>query len=130
MNQVQELNRQAAEQHEYLRKLELSSTQITQILDGLPHAPNLRPKLERLTLQIVDTEHELRRLDKEILLTKEQLTDAIFANFTDPFEQALMMLRYVGCYSFKEIGRRMSMSTRQVYRLHKSALKKMSPPWQ
>ena len=127
LNEVRELRLEIDELSERLNQLRLNATHITQLLDGMPRAPNLRPKLERMTVEIAEAERKLATLHERLLTAKERLTSQILDEVNDRLIQGLLILRYVNCLSFRKIARLMRISLRYVYKLHKKFFAQFTP---
>jgi len=126
LNSVRELNKQIRELERHLVALRISVENITPILDGLPHSTDVKSRVEKLALDIVDDEKQLATLREQLPHVKINLVNLIMREADNPTLQTLLILRYVACCSFKETARRMKFTLRHVYRIHEKFFK-MSP---
>ena len=92
-------------------------------IDGLPHSTEAKSRVEKIALELVETEHELDNLRGQLILAKSELADKILREVEDTTLQTLLILRYVECLSFKETARRMHFTLRHLYRLYGKFLK-------
>ena len=123
INKARELSKRIRELERQIAALCLSRDNIVPVLDGMPHASDLKSKVEKFALQIVENQRVLEDLRVELAQEKLRLVSVITAEFDDPTAQSLLLLRYVSCLSFREIARRMSYGLRHVFKLHDRLLK-------
>lgn len=123
INKARELCKRIRELERHVAALCLSRDNIVPVLDGMPHASNLKSKVEKLALQIVENQRALDCLRVELAQEKLHLASVIVAEVDDPTAQSLLLMRYVSCLPFREIARRMSYSLRHVFKLHDELLK-------
>ncbi|MBR6888699.1 MAG: hypothetical protein IKN16_09680 [Selenomonadaceae bacterium] len=126
LNSVRELKKRIRDLEKHLQALRLSAENIVPVLDGLPHSTEVKSRVEKIALRLVESERELTTLNEKLMLAKVHLLDKILRQVDEPALQTLLVLRYVECLSFKETARRMRITLRHLYRLHKKFLK-MSP---
>lgn len=119
LNGVRELNKKIRDIQCHLQALRISAENLVPILDGLPHSSEAKSRVEKIALMIVEDERELTALNETKLLAKSKLVDKILREVDEPTLQTLLVLRYVECLSFKEAARRMRITLRHLYRLHK-----------
>lgn len=125
LEEVRELKREMRREEGRLTTLRLSMETLTQLMDGMPHARSQSSKVERLTLQIIETERLIGELRARLLEAATKILDAIKNAPLTQNEQQLLILRYVQCLNFKDIWERLEYSDAHVYRLHAEALEKM-----
>ena len=123
LNSVRDLQSRARDLKRHVDELRMSVENLVSLLDGMPHAKQLKSRVESLTLKIVEEERELEALREEILIAKSQLTELILNATDKPTVQTLLILRYVECLSFKETARRMKYGLRHIFKLHEKFLK-------
>lgn len=123
LNEARDKSKRIRELERHLEALRLSVENIVPVLDGMPHAKEAKSKVERIALQIIDSEHKIEVLRGELECIKTHLANVIMTKVDNPSHQTLLFLRYVSCLSFKEISRRMRCSLRHVFRLHEQFFK-------
>lgn len=79
-------------------------------------------KLQDCVIKIVDLEREIEQQVSEYVAYKRKLIKAIDLH-KDEKERLLLRLRYIEYLTWEEISDKMNYSARQIYRLHKQALK-------
>ena len=128
LNRVRELNAQIREIEVHLTTLRNRAHDITPKLDGMPHASTIRSQVESLALKIVEESLKLDELHARIVSEAANLTREICQLVSDPQERTVMILRYVSCMRFRDIGFQMNKSDRKVFALHHDALKNLQLP--
>lgn len=123
INKARELSKRIRELERQMSALILSRDNIVPVLDGMPHATEVKSKVERLAVRIVESERELEGLRSEFEQEKTRIANAVMLAFDVPTEQSLLLLRYVSCLSFREIARRMHYGLRYVFKLHDRLVK-------
>ena len=123
INKARELSKRIRELERHIAALCLSRDNIVPVLDGMPHASDLKSKVEKLALQIVENQRVLDSLRVELRQEKNRLASAIMTEVDAPIAQSLLLMRYVSCLPFREIARRMSYGLRHVFKLHDKLLK-------
>lgn len=123
INKARELSKRIRELERQITALILSRDNIVPVLDGMPHATEVKSKVERLALRIVEGERELESLRAEFEQEKTRIANAIMMNFDEPTKQTLLLLRYVSCLSFREIAHRLHYGLRYVFKLHDRLVK-------
>lgn len=123
LNSVRELKKRIRDLEKHLQALRLSAENIVPVLDGLPHSTEVKSRVEKIALRLVESERELTALNEKLMLAKVHLLDKILRQVDEPALQTLLVLRYVECLSFKETARRMHFTLRYVFKLHTKFLK-------
>lgn len=123
INKARELSKRIRELERQIAALCLNRDNIVPVLDGMPHASEIKSKVEKLALRIVENQRVLDNLRVEFETEKARLVSAILSEFDDPTAQSLLLLRYVSCLSFREIARRMQYGLRHVFKLHDRLVK-------
>lgn len=123
INKARELCKRIRELEKELARLCLSRDNIVPVLDGMPHATDVKSKVENLALRIVENQRVLENLRVEFEAEKARLASVIMSEFDDPTAQSLLLLRYVSCLPFREIARRMRYGLRHVFKLHDRLVK-------
>lgn len=123
INKARELCKRIRELERQIAALCLSRDNIVPVLDGMPHATEIKSKVEKLALRIVENQRVLDNLRVEFEAEKARLVSVIMTEFDDPTEQSLLLLRYVACLPFREIARRMQYGLRHVFKLHDRLVK-------
>ena len=122
---VRELKAELQRRQERLKNLREVATSVTvPRLDGLPRPNNLFSKPEKFMQLIIDEERELARLQVELDETATDLSKEIKKRVDDARQETILILRYVGCLSFREVSRRTLYSVRNCLRLHNSGKSK------
>jgi len=75
---------------------------------------------------IVDTEQNLEKIKSRLEEAKLHLTEKICEEFPEAIEQAILLYRYVGCRSFREISHLMKYSLRQIFYIYERIIKNIS----
>ena len=123
LNSVRELNKKIRDLERRLQELRISAENLVPIIDGLLHSSEAKSRVERIALMIVEHERDLEKFRDQIILAKSELVHTILREVDEPTLQALLMLRYIECLSFKETARRMKFTLRHLYRLHEKIFK-------
>ncbi|MBR0289064.1 MAG: hypothetical protein IJQ82_08805 [Selenomonadaceae bacterium] len=126
LNSIREMNKKIRELERRLQELRISAENLVPIIDGLPHSSEAKSRVERIALMIVEHERDLEKFRDQIILAKSELVHTILREVDEPTLQALLMLRYVECLSFKETARRMKFTLRHLYRLHEKIFKNVT----
>ena len=125
LNQVRNLSKRIRDLENLLTTLRKRAEDITPVCDGLPKPTDIHSRVEFLALKIVEKTIELESLHEQILSATVTLTEAICKEIADPNQRAVLLLRYVHCMHFRDIGFRLDKSDATVYRLHHDAAQKM-----
>lgn len=123
INKARELSKRIRELERQIAALCLSRDNIVPVLDGMPHASDVKSKVENLALRIVENQRVLENLRVELEAEKARIVSVILSEFGDPSAQSLLLLRYVSCLPFREVARRMRYSLRHVFKLHDQLVK-------
>ena len=123
LNRVRDLHKRIRDMERHLAALRMSMANITPVIDGLPHSSEIKSRVEKIALQIVDDELELDALRGQLSQAKGLLVELIMSEVNDPVLQTLLILRYVACCSFKETARLMRYGLRHIFKLHEKFLK-------
>ena len=126
LNRVRDLHNRIRDLENLLATLRKRAGDIVPAREGLPQSSDIHSKVESLALKIVEKTIELESLHKQILEATETLTKAICLQISDPNQRTVMLLRYVYCLHFRDIGFRLDKSDATVYRLHHDAALKMT----
>lgn len=125
LNRVRELNEKIRELERHLAALRSSAQNIVPVLDGLPHATDVKSKVETLALHIVNSERELETLRAEMCDAAIHITTRIQNAPLKRAEKTLLILRYVVCMNFRDIAFQMGKSDATTFRLHHDGVQKM-----
>lgn len=109
-------------QEKHLQALRMSTEKLVPILDRLPHSLEAKSRVEKIALEIIETETELTAMSEEYRVARTTLTNKILVTVGEPVLQTLLVLRYVQCLSYRETARRMHYTLRQVFRLREKAI--------
>ncbi len=94
-------------------------------LDVMPKSANTTSPTELLAVILTDEKKELAALQERLKVTIPELTAKIQEIFKDKAEQTLLILRYVACEYFRDIGFKLGYSEQHVYYLHNRIIKKL-----
>lgn len=125
LNQVRDLSKRIRDLENLLATLRKRAEDIVPARDGLPQSTDIHSKVESLALKIVEKTIELESLHEQILAATATLTESICLKITDPNQRAVLLLRYVHCMTFRDIGFQLNYSDRKVFQLHHDALEKI-----
>ena len=125
LNRVRDLHKKIRDLEKLLATLRSRAEDISPARDGLPKPTDIQSKVENLALKIVEKSIELDSLHEEILNATIVLTEAICLHISDPVQRAVMLLRYVHCLHFRDIGFKLNKSDATIFRLHHEATEKM-----
>lgn len=121
LNAVRRLSkRQAA----YEEELGLLEPRVVRPLNDNPSRAHYSSQVERLTIRKVELEKAMRTLQGEIIRWKERI-DAQLRQISAPLAYKVMYLRYVECYSFREIAHLLKQPLAKIYRIHNENEKKV-----
>ena len=123
LNSVRELKEQIRAKEWRLQALKTQAENVVPVLDGLPHATEVKSRVERLALQIVTLELELPTLREQFANAAFELGAKIDAAPLDAKAKAVLSLRYVSCLNFQDIWLKLNANDAQVFYLHRKALK-------
>ena len=126
INKARELSERIRGLEKKIESLRVSRNNIVPVLDGMPHASEVKSKVEKLALRIVEGERELDDLRTQFENEKTRIAFEIMAAIDEPLEQATLLLRYVSCLSFRDIARRLRCNLRQVFKIYYATSKKFS----
>ena len=125
LNSVRELKEKIRDLERHIAALRSSAQKLVPVLDGMPHATDVKSKVETLALQIVNSEQELETLRSEMCAAAIHLTARIQNANLKRSEKTLLILRYVVCMNFRDIAFQMDKSDATTFRLHHDAVQKM-----
>lgn len=126
LNQVRDLHKKIRDLEKLLATLRSRAEDIVPAREGLPQSSDIQSKVENLALKIVEKTIELESLHEQILAATATLTESICLQISDPNQRTVMLLRYVHCMHFRDIGFQTGYSDRKVFSLHHDALKKFA----
>ena len=116
--------RDAAESITPKYKRDSSGNKSFTALDVSPHGNFAGSKVDNLTALIIDGQKELADIYADFEKAQFDLTQIFRSQISSPFEQTILIYRYVSCYSLTETAKKMHFSPGYVYRLHRRILKK------
>ena len=125
LNEVRDLREKLRAAIRQLRALRESIQNLCPELDGMPHAQSQQSKVEKMTVLIIEGEREVDALKAQIDTTGAALARKIKNLPLNPQEQEILILRYVGCLSFRDIKAKLHMSEPRVFFHHRAAFKKI-----
>lgn len=85
---------------------------------GLSKTKTANSGVERIAIKIIEAENRVTALQEKLSLNQATLEEQIISEIGDSEHQALLILRYVECMSFKDIAKVMHYSEKHIYRLH------------
>lgn len=125
LNRVRDLNKKIRDLEKLLATLRSRAEDIVPASDGMPKPTDIQSKVENLALKIVEKTIELESLHEQILSATATLTEAICLRISDPAQRAVLLLRYVHCLHFRDIGFKLDKSDATIFRLHHEAAERM-----
>lgn len=127
LNEVRELRDAIRSIERRLKALREAVSNLTPILDGMPHAQSQTSKVESLSVLILETERELHDFKNRMVSTVGKISQAICRALLPAQEEEVLLLRYVACMNFRDIQFKLNLSDARVFYLHRHALKNFSP---
>lgn len=125
LNSVRELKKKIRDLEWRLQALRAEADNIVPVLDGLPNPSDVKSRVEKLALKIVESDVELASLRERFinaaLLLGNQIEDAPL----NSQEKTVLSLRYVSCMNFQDIWLKLETNDAKIFYLHKVALKKI-----
>lgn len=119
LNGVRALNERIVLKEREIKHLKLLRTQLTPPpADGLPRSPNRTSRTEILTVKILDAEKLLEEWRLMLEQLKMNLLEKIMAEWSEPTDQMILILRYVELCSYREISRRLNYSLSSIFKVH------------
>ena len=94
-------------------------------LDVMPKTTSTASPTEILAVMLADEKKELAALQERLKVAIPELTAEIQKIIGDKTEQTLLILRYVACEYFRDIGFKLGYSEQHVYYLHNRIIKKL-----
>ena len=126
LNEARDLKERIRELERHIAALRLSAADIVPALDGMPHATDIKSKVEKLAARIVDDERELESIRAEFCAAAITIATRIQNADLKRQEKTLLILRYVVCMNFRDISFQMGLSDATTFRTHRDGLKKMT----
>ena len=125
LNKARDLRNKIRDLASHLQALRLSAQNIVPVIDGLPHSSEVKSRVEKLALKILEHERELSDLSRQFAITALDLTDRINrAEELNQQEKSILLMRYVACMNFQDIWLELKTSEAHGFRLHRTATKK------
>lgn len=124
LNAVRDLHNKIRDLERHLQALRRSAQNIVPVIDGLPHSSDVKSRVEKLALKIVEDECELSDLREQFAISALDLTEQI--NRSDQLnqqEKSILLMRYVACMNFQDIWLEMQISDNRAFYLHRTAVK-------
>lgn len=130
LNEVRKLKKQIDAENKKLKALNI-------VIESFPHkygkSENIGGKVVRFStspfeiflMQRVDCVNKIESLQLQLREEIPRLTKKIQENFSDSFEQSILLYRYVACKFFKEISFLLGYSEQWIYKKHKAILKSL-----
>ncbi|MBR0288638.1 MAG: hypothetical protein IJQ82_06625 [Selenomonadaceae bacterium] len=122
LDEVIKLRGEIAACERRLESLREFETAMTSRLDGLPKATARVSKVEKLALQIVESESCLAQLYAEVDEKARELAEEIFRR-VDGMSCTVLFKRYVMCKTFAQIASEMNYSEPNIYYWHRQGVK-------
>lgn len=124
LNSVRDINKHIRDIEWRLQALKTEIENIVPVMDGLPHSKTVKVRVERLALNIVDSERELAGLQTQFINAALNLSNKIDNSPLNQQEKTILSLRYVSCLNFQDIWLKLHASDAQIFYLHNVARKK------
>ena len=125
LNRVREMKEKIEREERRVEGTRRAITDLVPFLDGLPHAQNQSSRVEKLTAQIVDGERRLDEMRDKMAAEAAALTAEISRAPLLPQEHEVIMLRYVTCLNFLDIGFKLNYSDANVFYHHRHGTNKL-----
>lgn len=123
LNAVWETKLRLEREKRRLVDLKVCAVSMTPILDGMPHAPALESKVERIALLIADTEQTIKNMCQSLAQRKFELLTRLQALPLNELQQRVLSYHYVACLSFKEIAKMLNFTKEYISKLHNRGLR-------
>ena len=94
-------------------------------IGGTGPAGFVESTLENVVLEIAEAEQEMLQTISKLLAQEREIDAAIQLLVKDPRHRVILEHRYVNCYPWEEIERKLRYARRWVMRLHSAALKEI-----
>ena len=125
LNSVREISRRIRDLEWRLQTLRAEAENIVPVIDGLPHATQIKSRVEKLALNITDCDNELINLREQFVNSALELGNKIDNAKLNSQEKTVLSLRYVSCMNFQDIWLKLDTSDANIFYLHRTALKKI-----
>lgn len=125
LNGVREISRRIRDLEWRLQALRAEAENIVPVIDGLPHATQIKSRIEKLALNIADCDSELINLREQFVNSALELGNKIDNAQLNSQEKTVLSLRYVSCMKFQDIWLKLDTSNARIFYLHRTALKKI-----
>lgn len=123
LNAVWETKLRLERENRRLVDLKVCAVSMTPILDGMPHAPALESKVERIALLIADTEQTIKNMCQSLAQRKFELLTRLQALPLNELQQRVLSYHYVACLRFKEIAKMLNFTKEYISKLHNRGLR-------
>ena len=121
LNDVREISRRIRDLEWRLQALRAAAENIAPVIDGLPHATQIKSRVEKLALNIADCENELINLREQFVNAALELGNKIDNAQLSSQEKTVLSLRYVFCMNFQDIWLKLEASDAKIFYLHRTA---------
>lgn len=126
LNRARTLRDERISKERKLSALKDALAAIVPVRNGMPPAQKLTPKIEALTLKILELETEIKMLTaQEHEASLDILNAIISADALTDKEADILTYRYVIGMRFRDIQLRFNMSDATVFRIHADGIKKI-----
>ena len=125
LNSARNILSRIRDEERHLNSLRDAAQNITAVIDGMPKSRSQTSKVEKVTLLIVEVERELEKLRPQLDEAAANIANKITATSLSPYEKQILILRYVGCLSWRQVQYKTQSAESRVFYLHKSAMEKL-----
>ena len=125
LNEVRRLKRIIRDTERILEALKRAVLPKVPVCNGMPKSKPADSVIERLTVRIVDTENEIATLHQKVAETAAELERKIKSEVEGKTARTILILRYVDCMNFRDIGFALGYSETHIYFLHRKICKKI-----
>lgn len=124
LQQYHNADREINEKLLHIRKLRELAAKTTQTLSADKVQTSKENRLEAAVQKIVDLERDIQNDVVRLAKVRHRIEDAVNL-INDPVLQEVLRLRYINGMTFEHIADEMNYSCRNVFYLHKKAVKEM-----
>ena len=118
--EIRSLIRERDKKQSYIDRLWETATNISPVLDGMPHGGDTSTKVERYSIERADKAAELNDIKMQLSLYSKEIKKEIM-RIKDERNRDALGLRYIECLTVKEVADRMSYNRESMYKILQQA---------